>query len=79
MVKIGESNRKITQSKTKQWIYLILTLDCRDRLRKYGSFKAFGLHIHWGYGQNAALANTFTDDFASVAENLLVLRMGKVY
>ncbi|MDZ7958935.1 MAG: methyltransferase domain-containing protein [Aulosira sp. DedQUE10] len=32
--------------------------------------KAFGLHIHWGYWQNPALADGSIDDFASAAENL---------
>ncbi|QIR40749.1 methyltransferase domain-containing protein [Tolypothrix sp. PCC 7910] len=32
--------------------------------------KAFGLHVHWGYWQNPALADGSIDDFALAAENL---------
>ncbi|WP_242045498.1 MULTISPECIES: class I SAM-dependent methyltransferase [unclassified Calothrix] len=32
--------------------------------------KAFGLHVHWGYWANPALADGSIDDFATAAENL---------
>jgi ubiquinone/menaquinone biosynthesis C-methylase UbiE len=32
--------------------------------------KAFGLHVHWGYWPNPALADGSIDDFALAAENL---------
>ncbi|MBD2168850.1 methyltransferase domain-containing protein [Calothrix membranacea FACHB-236] len=32
--------------------------------------QAFGLHVHWGYWQNPALADGSIDDFALAAENL---------
>jgi ubiquinone/menaquinone biosynthesis C-methylase UbiE len=34
--------------------------------------ECFGLHVHWGYWENPALADGSTADFAKAAENLVI-------